>query len=392
LNADVDLAQRVMTIAASTAPRRAALVDAQSAALTTVDWDLLTRQLTWMRLLPTLGPRIIAAGGSAVPPAFVASVAAAIEATQRQDALLGMAADLVAVALAEREIRAAGLKGPVLGEAIFGEPGRRPSGDVDVLVEPARLREAADAVEGLGYGAPGDALVAGGMPLLHLALTHTSGTLPPVELHWRVHWYESRFAAERLLPPEAGAGGWRPEPPDELAALLLFYARDGFTGLRGAADLAAWWDRFGDRVPDDALDRLGARYPELGEAWGVAATVAGRLVGIDAERLGAGRMRLRRRSRVALRLADPRPFASEEQMFAEIGLIDGLLTPPATLPDFVRRQVAPPRRLLRDRAQKARGGRLTSPSGHAVRVLGRYALALGRLLRIPFTARARYPS
>jgi hypothetical protein len=37
----------------------------------------------------------------------------------------------------------------------------------------------------------------------------------------------------------------RLEPVEQLAALLLFYARDGFLGLRFVADIAAWWDRHG---------------------------------------------------------------------------------------------------------------------------------------------------
>ncbi len=244
-------------------------------------------------------------------------------------------------------------------------------------------------VREFGYGAPLDAVDARGLPLLHLVLEHRDGTLPPVEVHWRIHWYESRFATDRLLPPEPGDGEWRPEVVDDLGSLLLFYARDGFTGLRQASDLAAWWDRFGDEVEPGSIGALGEHYPELRDAWLTALAVAERVVGVPGARL-AGEPRLGPRARVALRLADPRPYASEAQMFAEIGLIDGLLAPMAALPAFVRRQVAPSRELLRDRAAKARGARLTSPLGHGVRVLGRYALAIGRLLRVPFTGRARF--
>src|SRR5205814_8803590 len=100
-------------------------------------------------------------------------------------------------------------------------------------VAPEHLKRAVEVVRELGYARPTDYVDSSGLPLLHFALVHERDELPPVELHWRIHWYETRFARERLLAPD-GAPDWRPAPVDELAALLLFYARDGFTGLRQA--------------------------------------------------------------------------------------------------------------------------------------------------------------
>jgi Uncharacterised nucleotidyltransferase len=382
--------QRAIALAAGTRERRERLAGPHREVLAAVDWDRLAAALAQMRLLPTLGPRIVAVGEGRAPAPFAAAVEAAVLAAQRQDVLLWLASDRVEALLAERGIRAARLKGPALGEAIFGEPGRRISGDVDVLVEPERLRVAARAIGELGYGEASDPLVVAGKPILHLALDHREGVLPPVELHWRVHWYETRFAAERLLPPGPGRADWRPEPVDELAALLLFYARDGYTGLRQAADLAAWWDRFGECVRPADLAALTGRYPQLREALLTSLVIAERVVGLPAGRLGVDRSALGRRARLAARLADPRPYASEAQLFAEISLIDGLLAPTEALPAYFRRQVAPSRELLRNRAAKSRGGRLASPLGYGIRVLGRYALALGRLARIPFATRARF--
>ena len=104
---------------------------------------------------------------------------------------------------------------------------------------------------------PTDYVQDSGLPLLHFVLVHERGELPPVELHWRVHWYEQRFARERLLPPTAGQEGqWRPAPADELTSLLLFYARDGFIDLRLATDLGAWWDVHGPDLDPGALDEV----------------------------------------------------------------------------------------------------------------------------------------
>ncbi len=131
-------------------------------------------------------------------------------------------------------------------------------------------------VRGLGYGAPTDHIQECGLPLLHFVLTHERGELPPVELHWRVHWYERAFARERPLPPSAVAGDWRPAPADELAALLLFYASDGFVGLRLASDLGAWWDAYGAELRADGLEELLRSYPALAPVLPTAARAAER--------------------------------------------------------------------------------------------------------------------
>ena len=93
------------------------------------------------------------------------------------------------------------MKGPLLAEAIYGDPGRRLSSDIDLLVAPEQLRSAVEVVRRLGYAAPTDYVQDSGLPLLHFGLVHERRELPPVELHWRVHWYERDFARERLLPP-----------------------------------------------------------------------------------------------------------------------------------------------------------------------------------------------
>ncbi len=213
--------------------------------------------------------------------------------------------------LADAGIRSVALKGPLLGESIYGDPGRRLSSDIDLLVPPEQLHTAVEVMRGLGYGAPADHVYDGGLPLLHFMLVHERGELPPVELHWRVHWYERSFARERLLPPAVDPlGGWRPAPADELAALLLFYARDGFVGLRLACDLGAWWDVYGAQLPPRPLDELLRAYPAFARVIPVAVQVAARVVGLPAARIVGEMPRLGLRGRMAVRLANPNPQSS----------------------------------------------------------------------------------
>jgi hypothetical protein len=372
--------QRIILLSAATGERRREVGRRIEGDLAQVDWSLMAALLSGQRLLPTLGPRILELADGAAPEEFRIAVDRAIEETRRQDALLQLISARTAAALADAGIRSTALKGPALGEALYGEAGRRLSSDIDLLVAAEHLGRAVEVVRGLGYARPSDYVDSSGLPLLHFALVHERDELPPIELHWRVHWYETRFARERLLAPD-GASDWRPAPVDELAALLLFYARDGFTGLRQATDLGAWWDAFGAELGPAALAGTARSYPALAPALTAALTAAERTVRFPAERAIGGGTRLSPRGRIAVRLAGPHPYDSQAQLFAEIGLIDGLLAPPRGLGAFVRRQVAPPAEVIREHVEKAHRGRATSTLGYSLRVLGRYALAMTRLLR-----------
>ncbi len=356
---------------------------------TDVDWPELATVLRWRRLLPTLGPRIHELAGEHASDEFCSTVDESREAGLRQSALLEFVSSHVSSALADAGVRSTSLKGPLLSTELYGDPGRRLSSDVDLLVAPEELDAAVQVVRTLGYSAPNDHVDAHGLPLLHFALVHERGELPPVELHWRIHWYERRFASDRLLAPDTTdpAGDWRPERADELAALLLFYARDGFIDLRLATDLGAWWDAFGDGIPPGAMDELFNRYPALVRVLTVSGKVAQEIVGLPVERIVRRMPKQRIRDLAASRLANPNPHASRSQLYADRGLIDGLLMPPGGCVAFIRRQIFLPRTVLEERAGRSPERRLRSRLGRNGRllircgVLGRYGLAMTRAVR-----------
>jgi hypothetical protein len=354
------------------------------------NWSLLADLLRNGRLLPLLGPRLVELAGDQAGDEFAVRVTQALDVGRRQSVFLQTIAVRVMAALGDAGIRCTALKGPALSEVLYGDPGRRSSSDIDLLVAQESLHDAVEVIRELGYGAPSDHVDECGLPLLHFALTHERGQLPPVELHWRIHWYERSFAREKLLPPSGElTGAWRPAPADELTALLLFYARDGFVGLRLATDLGAYWDTFGARLQSGALDESIRTYPELAHVLLAAAEVAERTVGLPRDRLTEGTPKLSTRGRIAVRLANPHPRASQPQLYADIGLIDGLLAPPGGFKAFVRRQVIPPREVLQEHARKAQGQRASSRLGHCVRVLGRYGLAMTRRRRVAANVRSR---
>jgi hypothetical protein len=366
----------MIRLSAGTAARRRAGRARAEELAEAVAWPRLSRLLSERRLLPTLGPRVLELTGDRAEERFEAAVTESLAATRRQAALVQLISARVGEELAADGIRSAPLKGPRLGEALYGESGRRPSSDIDLLVAADDLQHAVEVVRRMGYAAPGDPVRDHALPLLHYALVHEQGELPPVELHWRIHWYERDFAHDRLLPPSVEDTPWRPAPEDELLSLLLYYARDGLAGLRHATDLGAWWDRFGDRLAPAALDRALSRYPALGPAASAATGAAEVVVGLPAAGV-TNRTRLGARERAAVRLANPLPHSGEAQVFADIGLIDGLVTPSGSWRAFLLRQVVPPRGAL----PRSADGKPASRLGHGTRVLGRYVLTVARLLR-----------
>jgi len=380
--------RQLILLSAGTAARRRAMSERAGWMMEDVDWSQLAVMLRLRKLLPILGPRILELAGGRASDNFAAAVEQALQAGRRQGAFLQLISLRLMAALADAGIRSTTLKGPLLGEAIYGDPGRRLSSDIDLLVSPEQLQTAVEVVHGLGYGAPTDYVHECGLPLLHFVLVHERGELPPVELHWRVHWYERSFARERLLPPAGDPPlDWRPAPADELAALLLFYARDGFVDLRLATDLSAWWDVYGAELPSGALDELLRTYPALARVVPVALTVAEKVVGLPAAQIIGEMPKLGLRDRMATRLADPNPHASRSQLHADMGFIDGLLTPLSGFGGFIRRQVLPPRAVLDDYAQRAPEWRAKSRLDYGLRVLARYGLAMTRMVRAPETLR-----
>ncbi len=376
--------RQLILLSAGTATRRKALAEQAKRLGGAVDWAVLAENLRRRRLLTALGPRLVELTERPHDDEFAARVRRAIEAGRRHGAFLQLVSLRVAGMLADAGIRSTALKGPLLGEALYGDPGRRLSGDIDLLIAPGELNAAVEVVRTLGYKAPTDHVYDSGLPLLHFVLVHERDELPPVELHWRIHWYERRFAQERLLAPASTAPpDWRPPPADELAALLLFYARDGFVDLRMASDLSEWWDRYGEALPGGALEELLDAYPALARVLPVAAAVAERTVGLPARRIMGSAPRPGPRERMAARLVNPNPSSSRSQLYADVGLIDGLLMPPGGFGAFVRRQLLPPVEVLDQHARHADRSRARSRLGRFLGVLARYGVTLTRLARAP---------
>jgi hypothetical protein len=294
-----------------------------------VDFARLSSHLQRQRLLALVGSRLIQIYDRA-PDSFVDEVKRQTLHGECHQLLFGHEARRFAHLLEDRDIATVPLKGPLLAERIYANPGLRgASSDLDYLVRAERLDEAVETIRALGYELRDDDIWADGLPHYHYGLVPADPAMPKIELHWRVHWYETRFAPAMIERSELDSDGVRvASPRDELASLLLIYARDGFVGLRFAADIASWWDAYWARDTEPvSLEPLGEKYPSLRPALTSAVEVTERTLGIPGNELGfsAGRRPVRRK--LAGRLANWRMHGTERQIARDITLIDLLLTP-----------------------------------------------------------------
>jgi hypothetical protein len=305
-----------------------------------VDHGRLTALLRAQSLLALVGTRLQELDGERLPAAFADAVRADRDANRRRGSVQAMLALRWAEHLEAAGIACLPIKGGLLGERIHGDVGMRASGDVDLLVFPEHLPEAVEILRSEGFAAPTDRVSKRGLPELHFRLDHPGGKLARVELHWRVHWYEETFSRALLERSELCAGGYRAAlAADELAALLLFFARDAFMGLRLASDIAAWWDLLGRDLPRDALRTISLQHPQVSYALATAVSVADRLVGLPSAELLDEATALRSRSRASARLANWNLTGSRGRKVTNYYLVDWLLSPPGEGGSALRRQM-----------------------------------------------------
>jgi hypothetical protein len=355
-----------------TAERRRREAEAAAALVPRVDARRLGTLLERLRLTGLVGGRLQGLGVRVDPrlEEEIRSWTAQVRERGRTHELTTLT---ILAELEQAGIRALALKGSVLARELYGDVGVRSPGDIDLLVAPGHLPAAVQVVQRMGWAHQAVASRTTALPLLHETLAHPA--LPRVELHWRVHWYETRFAADALARADRAA----PHEPlimdsaDGLAALMLFYARDGFAGLRIPADAATWWDTRCEGCDLDALvEHTATRYPQLGGPLRLGAEILAALVGLPTS-LETSRFRFG----VAAQLATPFEEVTLAQVKTKVGLVDLLLAPRRGARASVRRerQKIPPgleRPLTRQDPLAARLAR----AEHVLRTLRRWTLAL----------------
>jgi Uncharacterised nucleotidyltransferase len=321
-----------MILVAGTAAARAASRPEAQALTEVADWTALEHRLRAQRLLALLGDRIIAVAEGRAPGKFVEAAGASVGTGRGHDAALELITIQLTDSLTTAGIQSLPLKAPMLGRAIHGDAGLRRSADIDLLVSSDDLPGAVAVAERLGYRDRQGFAARGERPRLHVTLTRQG--LPPLELHWRVHWYESRFSRDLLTrSTEAGQLGRRAIPIHEMIA----------------------------------------DYPELTRALVAATVVAERVVAVPGRELLSREHAPERRVRLAMALANPDSHGSVKQRTADTWLIDWLLTPRGGRRECIRRQLRAPS----DSPRGPHDG-FASP-GRGAQLLRRYAISVVRV-------------
>lgn len=320
-------------VRAASSARIRALVDLQR------DFRPLFELLVRHRLIASAGSRLREGAGDQIPGWFSEAVDAAVRAN-RVRALVAESATRKLVGDLERAgIAVLPLKGFVLGQLAYGDTGLREVNDVDLLVAPGDLDAACRLLAASGYEQIPERTI-DGRPVLHQSFLPRRGPRIRVEIHWRIHWYESAFSERLLALSRHGDSGLRePTPAHGLAALLLFWIRDGLIGLRYPADIAAWWDRSGAEIAPGAIGEIAAAHPRIERALHAASVTATEIVTLPPAPFAPLLSAPGRRGTLACRLANWSGRGDHDQTEANRVLIDSLVSPPGGQWSFVRRQL-----------------------------------------------------
>lgn len=329
---------RLSLLALSTRARRTARRDQLADLATQVEPERLSALFEHQRIATVGIARMNELGYTEFAEGLTSRLAPTLERARSMANVQSVLTEEVVDELERCSVPAVPLKGIVLAKRLYDDPAGRESHDIDVLVRSDQLDEAVSIVtERFGYAAPVDAVDRNGRPLLHYSLSHARA-FPSIELHWRVHWYEERSGAAMVERSSLTGGVRRLRDVDELACLLLFYARDAFIGLRNLVAVAAWWDRFGEELPADGLASFMAEFPELRHALTTSVTTAEMLTGVPRARLGVAPSSLGPRQRGAVRMANVESDRARVELEADVALVDLLLSPRTEMKTFVRRQ------------------------------------------------------
>jgi hypothetical protein len=327
---------------ASTAQVREAARGRVARLLGSVDTGAYAVALAERGLLALLGSRALELAPESVDQLLRSGVRDAMRQTRLRALALDTTLRRIVQALEGSGIPVLPLKGTMLADRVHGDPGLRPTTDVDVLVPRAQIGAAVETLRALGYPAPEDPMWVENLPEMHYTFMDSGAVPIRVELHWRVHWSERGFSDELFrASAEVSDGLRRAEPAHELALLLLIYARDSLYGPRVVTDIAAWWDRLGDQLAPGALDGIVARYSSLRRPLMAGLMCVERFVGVPTSRLLTNAA-ADHSTRRAVALADPFLVDEHSDVFATVMLIDGLLSTGWEKLGFVQRYYVQP--------------------------------------------------
>jgi hypothetical protein len=167
----------------------------------TLDWNRFVGLSEWHNVVPLVYRALPAACPGAIPAAVLNRLRSLCHNNTARALFLASELSLILNALESCSVPAYPFKGPALSAMLYGDPARRQSKDLDILVPKERVRKAIDCLDSLGYGAKaslaGPRLAAHRRTEYELQFFRHDGKLT-VELQWAVVPGFFGFDHERL--------------------------------------------------------------------------------------------------------------------------------------------------------------------------------------------------
>ena len=214
----------------------------------TLDWNRCIGLCEWHNVVPLVYRVLPAACPGEIPPAAMNRLRSLCHNKTARALFLASELSRILNALESCGVPAYPFKGPALSVMLYGDPARRQSRDLDILIPKERVRRAIDCIQTLGYGArtslAGNRLAAHRRTEYELQFFRRDGKLT-VELQWAVVPGFFGFDHEKLgiwsrLEPRPWNGHAFPVlPPEEtLLTLCVHGAKHLWCKLGWIADVA----------------------------------------------------------------------------------------------------------------------------------------------------------
>jgi hypothetical protein len=194
-----------------------------------LDWIRFAALCEWHNVVPLACRALPSIQNGAVPPAILNRLRGLYHGNTARALFLASELSRIMNALESCGVPAYPFKGPALSVMLYGDPARRQSKDLDILIPKERVRKAIDCLDTLGYGAKaslaGARLAAQRRTEYELQFFRRDGKLT-VELQWAVVPGFFGFDHEKLgiwsiLEKRAWSGMAFPVLPPEETLLLL---------------------------------------------------------------------------------------------------------------------------------------------------------------------------
>jgi len=233
------------------------------------DWSTVAELASIHRIAPWLLKAMQKAGVDACPPSFIKDLKATAWSQSIFTMALGHALEEALTALGQAEVPVMVLKGPVVAERLYPDPGLRPYTDIDILVPYERQTDIQVVCQALGYVLEEDH---GGLAAPRSGTSEHAFEMlyvhPERQVKLDVHLDHLQIG----LRPQDTSGLWQrsdewsfgsacgraPSQEDLFLTLAVHLHRHGFNRLIWIKDLDLFLRRFGAELDWKGLEQMAA--------------------------------------------------------------------------------------------------------------------------------------